>query len=705
MNELKILPPNILTIPAETPLRPRRKLNILLGDPHHAVGVKNVAMMPIGIGYIGSYTRALLGAGNVEISLLVEPDEIIAKIKTGKPDVVALSNYCWNTELSGLILKIAKKTLPNVICVAGGPDFPLKTERRLEYLEKRKQIDFYAYQEGEGAFANLMSRVMAVEDLQLEDLKAEEHEGMIAINPRTGELVVGKPKPRAKNLDYIPSPYLDGSMDQWFDGQFAPSLETSRGCPFTCNFCEAAASWYTPVSTFSLERMRREFSYIAERMYQHPGVLMAIHDSNFGMYERDEEVARIIRALQDEYDWPRAFQVTTGKGNYDRILDIMAVLRNQMVMSTSVQSLNPDTLKIIERKNPPPAKLNLIFAEIKRRGISTTCELILPMPMETKDSFFAAVRTLLNARVDQILPYTTMLFKGTELASFENRREYAMTSKFRLLPRQYGEYDGYKCFEIEEVCVATSTMPFEDYMECRGFALIATILSNTQFDVITRHLIELGIDIYEFNMYVWNLVKSGNTTMSRLYLDYLRETQEELADSPQDIIDYYTEQENYNRLASGETGDNKIRKYRTNAFLEETENMAELIYTAIGEMLGPGADPSAIDSLAAAKKWILATRLIGGNINEAQLDKPLLRFLELPYDVSAWYNAGASAKPLVTYHRPVLYKIRPDKEQISQIMDDGKKLFGNSISFVIDKMIIHFSVKSFWCKTEAVLVK
>src|SRR5207247_2633837 len=121
-------------------------------------------------------------------------------------------------------------------------------------------------------------------------------------------------------------------------------------------------------------------AFIAEKMFKHPNILLAIHDSNFGMFKRDEELAEIIRALQDKYDWPNAFEVTTGKGNYDRILDIMQVLKNKMTMSTSVQSLNPDTLKVIERRNPPPDKLKAIIAEIKRRGISTASEIILPMP-------------------------------------------------------------------------------------------------------------------------------------------------------------------------------------------------------------------------------------------------------------------------------------------------------------------------------------
>lgn len=682
-------------------LNAKRKLKILLGDLRHTTGGKSIVIMPVGIGYIAAYTQAQLGAENLDFNLFVEPNPMIEAIKKTSPDIVAVSNYCWNAELSGLMLKIAKETDPNMICIAGGPDFPIKKERRQNYLQDRGHIDFYAYQEGERAFANLVGKIMIMNGRSLADLKAEPHEGMMSVNPRTGELIIGETYPRMKNLDEIPSPYLGGLMEKWFDGHYAPSLETARGCPFTCTFCEAGAGWYSTVSTFSLERMEKELGLIAQRMAQYPNVLLAIHDSNFGMFKRDEEVADIIRALQDQYDWPNAFEVTTGKGSYDRILKIMAVLKNKMTMSTSVQSLNPETLKIIERRNPPLEKLVAIIAEIKRRGISTTSELILPMPLETKESFFDGFRTLLNAKVNQITPFTTMLFKGTEIASDENRQKYAQQSKFRLLPRQYGEYDRRKCFEIEEVCIATNTMSFEEYLECRGFSLIATVLSNDQFDVIARHLNELGIDIYDFNIYVWNLVRSGKTKISDLYFNYLKETREELWDSPQALIDYYTDQDHYEKLGYGETGDNKIRKYRTKMFLEQSEAMAELAYAAIRQMLGEKANQEIIDSLSAVEKWIIATRHIGNNITNASLDEAPLE-LHLSYDVNSWYNSDINTSPLTIHKKPVRYRIYSDKKHIRQMMEDGKRLFGDNISFTVGKLLVNFSVKSFWCKTELV---
>ena len=61
-----------------------------------------------------------------------------------------------------------------------------------------------------------------------------------------------------------------------------------------------------------------------------------------------------------------------------------------------------------------------------------------------------------------------------------------------------------KTFEVEEVCIATNTMPFEDYLECRGFSLVSAIYTSENFDIIA-FLIDISETflncISEFNIF------------------------------------------------------------------------------------------------------------------------------------------------------------------------------------------------------------
>ena len=78
-----------------------------------------------------------------------------------------------------------------------------------------------------------------------------------------------------------------------------------------------------------------------------------------------------------------------------------------------------------------------------------------------------------------------------------------MKTKFRVVPRSYGTYEvlGKKISvaEIEEVCIANSTLKFEDYLKCRKMNLIIQIFFNDGvFEEILFLLRKLDISVKIF---------------------------------------------------------------------------------------------------------------------------------------------------------------------------------------------------------------
>lgn len=671
-----------------------KRIKIALGDLRHKTIGRHSVFMPVGIGYIASFTLAQMGKDNVEIKLYDDPDSIIKDIRSWKPDVIGLSNYCWNSELSRLVFQFAKSNNRRTVCVAGGPEFPVQKEECLEYLLERPEIDFYVYFEGEVTFVKLIQRILT--GIEIENLKRQPQEGIMSIDLTTRRLISGKPCPRITNLDVIPSPYLSGLMDQWFNGYYGPAVETARGCPFSCGYCFAGQDWFNNMATFSVQRIKDELTYIAKKMQLYPYGILLICDSNFGIYTRDEEIARHCRVLQDKYGWPNVFDVTTGKANYGRILKIAALLKNRMYVTCSLQSLNKKTLKVIRRQNVPIDKYNEIQKEIKQRGMLAVSELIVPMPEETKVSFLKGMKTILNSGIGLICPYTTMLLKGTYLASWECRKKYKMETRFRILPRQFSEYLNEKCFEIEEVCVATNTMPFVDYLEIRGFALLAYFFCLDQFDVVHKHLKEFKISNYDFYYYLWRLIKSDKTALSSIYRRYIEETKNELWRNREEIYKYYKSKENYNKLLTGEAGDNLIRKYSTEFLLYGYIPAIELAYTAIKDM-HPNLKADVSGLLNATKYWILQTRNLSALFKE-EVDINLSKVISLPYDIEAWYSDDS--KPVLFYRNPVKYRIFYDKRKLNMIFSHGEKLFGEELLFRVGKLLTNWNIKDFWCQYE-----
>jgi len=598
-----------------------------------------------------------------------------------------------------LKIEYAKNKNSKIISVSGGPEFPTDKDECRNYLLKRKELDFYVYREGEVAFFGLVQKIR--DNIDINNLKSNPQGGIMSINPETKELVVGEALPRIKDLDEIPSPYLTGLMDKWFNGNYAPAIEITRGCPFTCAYCKASYAWFAPMAKFSIERMKEELSYMAERMKNYPDAPLLICDSNFGMTEYDEKIAEHMSWLQDRYNWPSSFEVTTGKGNYDRILRISSMLKNKMFVSVSVQTLNDKTLEVIKRKNLPLDKYKELQKKIKNMGMNALAELIVPMPEETKESFFNSIRILFDCEVDTMVVYTLMLLKGTSLASKETREKYKMKTKYRLLPRQFGEYKGKKCFEIEEVCIATSAMSFEEYLDCRGFALVAYLLADDQFDFIKKHLKELNTNIYDFILQMWKVIKSDKDTLSAIYNKYIKETEGELFDSEEDIYKYFSNQENYNKLLSAELGDNLMRKYRIKMLLEGCEQLIELVYFVLKDLNKNKFDLKINESLDAAKKWVIASRDISEVIKN-KLYREEIREISLKYDVNAWYLSD-NQKPLILYENSADYRICCDKDHTEQVLDEVKNLYGDDLFFGIGKYLINHSIKEFWRKSSVEL--
>ena len=90
---------------------------------------------------------------------------------------------------------------------------------------------------------NLKDFTIWVENLKKESLRGElpsVHFIMADNKPHISTSIE-----RIRDLSEIPSPYLEGKMDEFFDGKLQPTIQTTRGCPFTCTFCVEGLSYYS----------------------------------------------------------------------------------------------------------------------------------------------------------------------------------------------------------------------------------------------------------------------------------------------------------------------------------------------------------------------------------------------------------------------------------------------------------------------------
>ena len=98
------------------------------------------------------------------------------------------------------------------------------------------------------------------------------------------------------SLDDIPSPYLTGLLDKFFDGRLSPLMQTNRGCPFQCTFCVDGNDEKQKINQFNMERVISEINYIGKHNHNKTNLMM-IADVNFGMMPRDRKICNQLAKI------------------------------------------------------------------------------------------------------------------------------------------------------------------------------------------------------------------------------------------------------------------------------------------------------------------------------------------------------------------------------------------------------------------------
>src|SRR5512143_1548420 len=90
--------------------------------------------MPLGVAYL----KAVLDRDCPEAKsrLFAYPDRLLEALKQEEPDVLMVSNYCWNEALSFHLARLAKRIRPDMLVVMGGPNISIEPERQIAYFSR-----------------------------------------------------------------------------------------------------------------------------------------------------------------------------------------------------------------------------------------------------------------------------------------------------------------------------------------------------------------------------------------------------------------------------------------------------------------------------------------------------------------------------------------------------------------------------------------
>jgi tRNA A37 methylthiotransferase MiaB len=406
-------------------------------------------------------------------------------------DIVAFSTYVWNHRWNYAVARRIKEIRPEVLIIFGGPE-PAITDPDL--FRKEPFMDLVICYEGEITFKRVLEHF---------DSKDWEKIPGLLIN-RSGEAVKTPDAERIDTLDQVPSPYLSGMWDdliaQHPEITWQGTLETNRGCPYACTFCDWGSLTYNKVKKFELERVFAELEWMAQRNFD----WISITDANFGMFpERDGMIADKIIECQERWGSPRTFSVAWAKNQKKEVIDIVKKLLDargfNQGLTLSVQSLDLDVLENIRRKNMEMNKLEEVFELCDQRNIPAYTELILGLPGETLDTwkknFYALYE--LNQHTG-ITVFQAQLLENAEMNLLQKKL-------FKITSQPVTDYfaGSYSVEHIEEsidVITGTKDMPTPRMLDAQIFAWFQTTMHINGFATLVARFINkhLGVSYADY---------------------------------------------------------------------------------------------------------------------------------------------------------------------------------------------------------------
>lgn len=562
------------------------KKSIFIADLTHTARGIHAPSFPLGTAYVASYAQKVLG-GDFDIRLFKFPDKLLQMLIDDPPALLGLSNYSWNLQLGYKLSCWAKKQYPDLIVVFGGPNFPIVASEKSSFLKQHSAIDFYIQNEGEIGFVELVKKLQ-MHDFNAKRLKnnKESVENCVYMD---GEKFIESHPRRIENLDILPSPYLSGILDEFFEFPLVPMIETTRGCPFNCIYCSDGTAIKNKVTRFGHDRTRDEINYIRKRIKNIDEII--ITDLNFGMYEEDVTTAQYIAENQNKYNWPVLVQGSAGKNNSERIMRVASILNGSWVIGSAIQSSDKEILKNIKRSNfalDAYQEFLKFYNKLFKDAITYT-EVILALPGDTKRKHFESLRYGIDNGANTVRMYQAMLLTGTEMAAQETRAKYGLLTKFRVIPGGVGLYrfggETVPVAEIEEIIVGGKDMTFEDYVSCRVMdLLVETYVNNALFEEVFSALRVMNISVFDCLVYLHEHKELYTSKMREIVGSFIKSTRDDLYNSYEEAEAYVLNPEIIKKHNSGELGINEILVHKMLLYLE-LEDVSTVLLRALKNYL------------------------------------------------------------------------------------------------------------------------
>jgi anaerobic magnesium-protoporphyrin IX monomethyl ester cyclase len=457
----------------------------------------------LAIRYLKAFAQPEFDVQLVEYTIKDPAINIVSDLVQKQPDIIGFSCYIWNIEETIKVIKMIKKINPEIKIIAGGPEVTYDVQ---EWMQEVPEFDFIVIGEGEQTFSQLLSALDS----------GAEFSDVPGIAYRKDDSIVMNPQRNKLDLKELPSPYRF-EEDIPHLPKRVTYLETSRGCPFSCQFC--LSSIEVGVRYFDREKVKEDIRY-----------LMANGAKTIKFVDRTFNISRsyameMFRFLIDEHLPGTVFQ-------FEITADIMRpevieFLNNEAPpglfrFEIGVQSTNDYTNELVMRKQNFEKLKRTVTMVKEGRKIDQHLDLIAGLPEEDYHSFKRTFNDVFAMRPEELQLGFLKMLRGTGLRLRAEQHDYVYMdhSPYEILGNNVLDFnDIIKIKQVEDVLekywndhrmdltveyLVTKVFPspfdffqdFGSYWETRGWSRIGHQLEDL-FKRLFNFLQEKGVENIE----------------------------------------------------------------------------------------------------------------------------------------------------------------------------------------------------------------
>ncbi|MGN1032783.1 MAG: B12-binding domain-containing radical SAM protein [Intestinibacter sp.] len=506
----------------------------------------------LAIRYIKESIKDLADVEIREYTINNQLDYILKDIYLAGYDAVFFSTYIWNVYDIVKLCENLKKVNPKLIIGLGGPEVSYDSE---DAMAKYEFVDYILRGEGEMVMRDLVKYFNGEMDINDVD----------GVTYRCGdEIIKNKERELLKDLDLIPSPYENLNVKE-YENRIV-YYETSRGCPFNCQYCLSSA--IKGLRYFSIDRVKRDLKKLIDAKVSQ----IKFIDRTFNANKKfAKEIMKFLMENDNGYTTYH-FEVTAHLLDDDMLEFLKDCKEGLFQFEIGVQTTNQESLDAVGRRDDFEKLSHVVKTIESYQNIHQHLDLIAGLPYEGYDSFEKSFNDVFALQIEQLQLGFLKMIKGTGMRARaeEFEYEYKNYAPYEVLCNKFISYDEIlKLKDIEDI--------LERYYNSNNFSLSLKYIIENYYSESAFKFFEEFADYFN-DMGYFHLAQGKNQLYSIL-ADFYKEKIGENYDLFMEILKY--DYVSLGKISSVPNIFNKLEakdmKARVHEFLHNRENLEKYL--------------------------------------------------------------------------------------------------------------------------------